>query len=108
MSVGKGTFSKTPGTLHLFNKRYTDVVQHLPTKYRKPEVTRGKIEAAATAAATWDNSDPFAYGRTALHVKQGYLDPEKVVEETHKRTIARRVARERDTKEEEIHVTENA
>lgn len=62
----------------------------------KREATLGRIEKAAIADAEWNNSDPFAYGRTALYVKQGWIDPEKHVEELHKRTLARRVARERE------------
>lgn len=61
--------------------------------YCPPEVTRGKVEAAARAMADWDSSDPFAYGRTALHVAQGFVDPREIVAEMSKRTLARRAAR---------------
>lgn len=64
--------------------------------YRKPEVTLGQIEKAARAMAEWDNSDPFAYGRTALHVKQGYIDPNDIMKEVTQRTLARRAARAKE------------
>lgn len=64
--------------------------------YRKPQVTLGQIDKAATAAAEWDLNDPFAYGRTALHVKQGYLDADMVIKEMSLRTIARRSAKAKE------------
>lgn len=95
----KHTRIHEPSTLlHLLSQRAKmlglDAAEFPP--YRKPEVTLGKIEKAATAMAEWDNSDPFAYGRTALHVKQGYLDPNEVIKEVTQRTAARRVARARE------------
>lgn len=65
-------------------------------QFCKPEVTPGAAEKAAQAMAEWDNSDPFAYGRTLLHVKQGFVSANTFVEEMQKRTIARRAARIRE------------
>jgi len=84
-----------PEPMSLFHQRERD--GEVPSSVRpKPQVTKGMIDKAATAMAEWDNSDPFAYARTALHVKQGFLNPREVVEEMQKRTVARRVARARE------------
>jgi hypothetical protein len=66
------------------------------TEILKREATLGRIEKAARASAEWNNSDPFAYGRTALHVKQGYLDPEAVEREFRNRTLARQAAKRKE------------
>lgn len=65
--------------------------------------TLGQIEKAGQAMAAWDNSDPFAYGRTALHVKQGYLRSEEVVKDMHMRTIARRAAKVKEVDDAKAH-----
>lgn len=72
--------------------------------YCPPEVSKGQIEKAARAMAAWDNSDPFAYGRTALHVSQGYLDPGEVVKEMSKRTIARQAAKRKEVDDAKTHI----
>lgn len=85
---------KHPEPMSLFHKR--EQMGEIPPRHRKPEITRGEAERAAEAMAAWDNSDPFAYGRTFLHTKQGYINSREVVEEMHKRTVARRVAKARE------------
>lgn len=67
-------------------------VEHLEMR-RKPEVTAGRVEKAATAYAKWDLNDPFAYGRTALHARQGFINPEETAKEFTMRTVARKAAR---------------
>lgn len=79
-----------PEPMTLLHKREKEL---LDLRGWKPPVTLGAVDKAATAMAEWDNADPFAYNRTALHVKQGYLNSNEVVEEMQKRTIARRAAR---------------
>jgi hypothetical protein len=81
---------KHPEPMTLIHKREKDLPD-LP--YRKPEVTAGLAQRAAGTMADWDNSDPFAYGRTHLHVMQGYLSPKDLIEEMGKRTYARRLAK---------------
>lgn len=83
--------------------RRNDGKPELP--YFKPQHSLGVIEKVARAVADWDLNDPFAYGRTALHAKQGYIDPMKLGEEMHMRTVARRVARAREVERERT--TEN-
>lgn len=85
---------KHPEPMMLFHKR--EKAGEIPAFPRKPEITRGEASQAAEAMAAWDNSDPFAYGRTFLHVKQGYLNSREVVEEMHKRTVARKIAKARE------------
>lgn len=63
---------------------------------RKGVATRGEIEKAAFAMAAWDSSDPFAYGRTALHVEQGFLNSDEVVKEMSHRTLARQAAKRKE------------
>lgn len=64
--------------------------------HRKPEVTNGSADKAATAAAEWDLNDPFTYSRTFLHTKQGYINSDDAVKEFAMRTLARRAARIRE------------
>jgi len=86
---------KHPEPMALFHKR--EQSGEVPAvALKKPEVTLGQIDKAATAMAAWDNSDPFSYGRTALYVKQGYLNVADVVKEMGQRTIARRAAKSRE------------
>jgi len=86
---------KHPEPMSLMHKREKQgEIPSAPMK--KPEHAKGVVERAATAWAEWENSDPFAYGRTALHVRQGYLDPKEVEREMGQRTIARRVAKARE------------
>lgn len=82
---------KHPEPMSLMHKRQKEVDAglHDPVKGQ----TLGQIAKAAAAMAAWDNSNLFAYGRTALHVKQGYLRSEEVVKEMQQRTIARRAAK---------------
>lgn len=86
---------KHPEPMTLLNKRAFMLGLHNDEypPYRKPEVTLGMIDKAATAQAQWDNSDPFAYGRTALWVKQGYAEPNEVIKDTLPRILSRRAAR---------------
>lgn len=85
-----------PEPMTLMHKREKMIHEDFARVYRKPPVTLGMIDKAAAAMAAWDNSDPFAYDRAALYVKQGYINPEEALTEMHKRTVARRVARERE------------
>lgn len=92
---------KHPEPMTLFHKR--EKAGEIPAKtLPKPEVTLGQIDKAATAMAEWENSDPFAYSRTALHVKQGYLRADEVIKEMTQRTIARRVAKAREVESGKI------
>jgi hypothetical protein len=86
---------KHPEPMSIFHKREKNG-EAGDRAYPKGAATLGQIDRAAAAMAAWDNSDPFAYGRTALHVKQGYLHPEEVVSEMSKRTIARAAARAKE------------
>lgn len=86
---------KHPEPMSLFRKRERD--GEIPAiMLPKPDVTLGKLEKAARSSAEWNNSDPFAYGRTYLHVKQGYLRADEVIKEMTERTTARRVAKARE------------
>lgn len=85
---------KHPEPMTLFHKR--EKQGEIPAFRVRPEVTKGAAHKAAEAMAAWDNSDPFAYGRTYLHTKQGFLNSKVVVEEMHNRTVARRVAKARE------------
>lgn len=95
------TVKKTdrPEPMTLMRKR-EKMINEMPLPYRKPEHTLGVIDKAARAAADWDLNDPFAYGRTALHVRQGYCDPAQVVKEAEERTIARKAARRSEAEKE--------
>lgn len=86
---------KHPEPMSLFHKREKagDVPPHvLP----RPDHGIGTVFKAATAMADWDNSDPFAFKRTVLHLRQGFLDPDTVIKEMGQRTLARRVAKARE------------
>jgi hypothetical protein len=85
-----------PEPMTLIHKREKMIREDFPPVYRKPPHTLGTIDKAATAMAQWENSDPFSYNRTALYVRQGYLEPQLLIEEMEKRTLARRVARARE------------
>lgn len=71
--------------------------------YCKPEVSPGLVEKAALATAAWDNSDPFAYGRTALHVRQGYLSANDLIKEMSQRTLARQAAKRKEVDDAKSH-----
>lgn len=89
---------KHPEPMTLFRKREQNGdVPAIPL--RKPEVTAGLASKAVGAMADWDNSDPFAYGRTYLHVKQGYVDPKDIVKDMGKRTLDRRIAKAREVED---------
>lgn len=80
-----------PEPMSLIHKRQKLLDQGLFDPQR--EVTNGAAEKVARAVADWELSDPFAYGRTFLHAKRGLLDPTKLSEEMHLRTVARRAAK---------------
>lgn len=63
---------------------------------RPTEFGIGKVFQAATAQAEWDNSDPFAFKRTVLHIRQGFVSPEDIIKEATRRTNARRVAKAKE------------
>jgi len=102
-NIGKDTFKAQAPTAALMKGREKEVDTMYPRPYRKPEVSPGRVEQAAQAVAAWDNSDPFAYGRTALYARQGYIDVEETVSSMNKRALARKVAKERQEREVEIH-----
>lgn len=86
---------KHPEPMSLFHKREKQgAIPEIPLP--KGLATLGEIAKAADAMAAWENSDPFAYRRTALHVHQGYLNSREVVEEMTQRTLARRAARAKE------------
>lgn len=86
---------KHPEPMSLFHKR--EKAGEIPGfVLPKPDYGMGTVFKAATAMAEWDNSDPFAFKRTVLHVRQGYLLPDLIVKEMGQRTLARRVARARE------------
>lgn len=85
---------KHPEPMSLMHKR--EKMGEIPARRVKPEIPAGVAERAADAMAAWDNSDPFARGRTLLHVKQGYLDAGEVEKEMSLRTIARRAAKAKE------------
>lgn len=89
------------GLLHKREQMDADTMPRRDGHVIRPEVSKGKVDKAARAMADWENSDPFSYGRTALYVRQGYLDPEEVIKETQQRTLARRVAKEREIEREQ-------
>lgn len=87
--------AKHPEPMSIFHKR--EKSGEIPSeRLKKPDVTAGQAAKAGEAMAAWDNSDPFAYGRTVLYVKQGYLRSDEVVKEMSQRTLARRVAKSRE------------
>lgn len=86
--------------MHTMLNRYREIEKDYPAKYTKPQVTLGRIEATAQAVADWDLSDPFAYGRAALYVRQGYIEPEQTIKDYHMRTVARRAARVKEVEDE--------
>lgn len=92
--------TQKPEPMNLLHKREKMIDEMFPLPYRKPEVTLGQIEKAARAMADWDLSDPFSYGRTALHVRQGYLEPAEIIKEMSERTLARRAARRKEVDKE--------
>lgn len=87
---------KHPEPMTLMNKLAKEGSPPSP----KGLATLGQIEKAASAMAQWDNSDPFSYGRTALHVRQGYLRSDEVIKEMGQRTLARRAAKIREVDNE--------
>lgn len=83
---------KRPEPMSLFHKREKQGMIPDP-KLPLPQHGMGVVDRAAKAMADWDNSDPFAYNRTALYVRQGYLRPDEIIKEMGMRTLARRAAR---------------
>lgn len=92
---------KHPEPMNFMHKRQKNVDLGLYDPQRG--ATLGQIEKAASAMAAWENSDPFAYGRTALHVRQGYLRSDEVVKEMTMRTIARRAAKVKEVEDAKSH-----
>lgn len=86
---------KHPEPMSIFHKR--EKQKEIPeVKLPKPMVTLGQIEKASFAMSQWENSDPFSFDRTALHLKQGYLNADDVIKEMGQRTLARRAAKVRE------------
>lgn len=92
--------ARRPEPMSILRKRERELPERESVLKSRNFVTAGMIQKAATAVADWDNSDPFAYGRMALHVKQGYLVSADVVKEFEQRTVARRVAKAREVERE--------
>lgn len=83
-----------PEPMSLMHKREKNSSLDIPP--RKGMATIGQIMKAAKAAAEWDNADPFAYGRMALHVSQGFVNSTDIVEEMTQRTAKRKTAKRRE------------
>lgn len=92
---------KTLEPMTLMHKRQREIDSTQPAtilamgkwSYHKPQHSKGVLEATAHAVASWEISDPFAYGRTYLHTKQGYIDPLQTIADMSSRVAARRAAR---------------
>lgn len=80
-----------PEPMSFIHKRQKNLDQGLFDPQR--DITLGSAEKVAHAVADWELSDPFAFGRTFLHAKKGLLDPLKLSEEMHMRTVARKAAK---------------
>lgn len=61
----------------------------------KPKVDWAKTEEAAQLTADWDRTDPFAYGRVKLHMRQGYVNVDQQAREMKARLLAQKIANER-------------
>ena len=86
------------GLLKLLKARLS--AGEIPDSVRpKPEHSIGLKDKAARASADWNNSDPFAYGRTYLHVQQGYVEPHELIKELTQRTLARKAARVKEVED---------
>lgn len=85
--------------MHIMLKRYDEIERTTSEVYRKPQHSLGTLDNVARAVADWDFSDPFAYGRTYLYAKQGYIEPADITKDYHLRTVARRAARAKEVDE---------
>lgn len=70
---------KESGLLKLLNERKAWEAPRLTLISFDPD----KVKAAAQAAARANDSDPFVYGRTVLHLSKGYELPSDVLRESH-------------------------
>lgn len=102
--IAAETHRKHPEPMFLFARRQDPFVSR-PTLFEKDvketevlrlNATLGRIEKAARASAVWNNSDPFDYGRTALHVRKGWIDPESAEKEFRQRSLARAAAKRKE------------
>lgn len=101
-----------PEPMGLMRKREKEIPSDLAAElsvrrcgkvYCPPEVTAGVIEQTAKVVAAWDNSDPFAYGRTALHVRRGLIISRDLVKEMSQRTLARQAAKRKEVDDAKSH-----
>jgi hypothetical protein len=98
-----------PEPMHTMQRRYEYIERHEPKQYVKPQyMPAGVVETVARAVADWDLSDPFAYGRTALYARQGYIDVEQTIADYNLRTIARKAAKRREVDLQKIASREEA
>ena len=75
-----GKFHTVPEPMKLIREREKEVME-LPLPYRVPQYPAQLIDDAARAYATFDNSDPFAYGRMELYCTRGYENPFQILPE---------------------------
>lgn len=88
------------GLVKLMNKRKAWAQPpHQPPKFDE-QYERRAVQAARTHAVA-NNSDPFAYGRAMLHLRQGYEYPSDMQKDAD-RAIGIRRAIPRKTQEKKI------
>lgn len=57
--------------------------------YHMPQVNEAAAHTAAKAWAAWERSDPWAYARTLLHIRRGYVFASDVLQDANAKLAAR-------------------
>lgn len=81
-----------PEPMKIIREREKDVLA-MPEPYRVPQQSPQAIHDAAKAYATFDCSDPFAYGRMYLHLSRGLELASTVLGEFRSKVRVRQIAK---------------
>jgi hypothetical protein len=75
--------------LTLLAQRFKDLGLGDGKPYRKPQrLDKSAVERAAKLHAQANRSDPYAYGRVMLHMRQGYELASDIIKEANGRLAA--------------------
>jgi hypothetical protein len=74
--------SKSTPLLELLNERWKEFIKDAPDTFKRPVYSdKDVIARALVSIGRRQNSDPFALGRAALHIRQGFINPFEAIKD---------------------------